>query len=335
MADETTSTSQATLIRTEVLMEGAIRAAQPRLVVMNQLHWDDIQGTGSGTVKYPVESDLGSASGGTEGTDITANTELTMGSAVSVTPTEGAVFRASITEQVVRLRLGGSMGVVEAFQSHDPALLDALLAPDIRRGTNMILNKIETDCIALLDDGSTSVGGGAANDLTITDMFSARYQMIKNQPLRPPSEWKYIITPNQQNEVNLSALVTAGGIGGAVWNQQANYGMANTPDDAGYEAGLFGTFLGTRVFVYDHELRLEAAGAAKGAMLAGGSPMTSPRYPGLAGRVGYGVLVWGAPIKFRYSYDVSLRAMEVVGSCYYLAKELFDLNSVVISSDDA
>lgn len=337
MANETTSTSQTTLIRTEILMDGAIRAAQPRLVVMNQLHWDDISAEPSGTVKYPVESDLGSASGGTEGTDLTTNTELGMASAVSVSPTEGAVFKAVITETVVKRRLGGMPygSVIDLFQSHDVNALDAVLAPDIRRGTSAMLNKIETDATALLSTPSNVVGGGAGVDARIEDLFSAIYQMLKQQPLRPPSEWKFILAPHQIDEINRNALVTSGGLGGAIWSMQANFGLANRPDDAGYEAGRLGTFLNYPVYAYDHELRLEESNAAKGALFAGGTPTQSPRDAALAGRVGYGVLVWEAPIAFRFQYDVSLRAMEIVGSCRYALAELFDANGVEISTDDA
>jgi hypothetical protein len=335
MANETTSTSQAALVRTEVLMQGAIQAAKPRNVVMYQLHWDDISDADSGTVKYPVYADLGAASGGTEGTDITANTELTMATTVSVSPTEGAVFRATITETILKRRLGGRAytSVVSALQSEDPAVLDALLAPDIQRGTAMMLQKMEADSVALLNDASTVVGPGAASTLGIADLLAALYNGMKNQPLRPPSEAKFILTPNQVNEINLEALTTSGGIGGAIWSMQANYGIANRPDDAGFESsGRVGTFLNYPVHAYDHELRLVDTGAVFGALWYGGTPTQSPRDPGLAGRVGYGVMVVEAPIQFRFEQDASLRAVEVVGSTRYGVAELFDLNGVAISS---
>lgn len=336
MANETTSTSQAALIATEVLMQGAIQANLPRLVVMNQLHWDDISAEGSGTVNYPVEADPGSASGGTEGTALTTNTEIGMGTTVQVSPTEGAVFRAMITETVVKRRLGGMPynDVIDVFQSNDVNMLQALLAPDIRRGTVAMLNKIETDCIALVDDASAVVGDGAANDAKILDLFSATFQMLINQPLRPPSEWKFILCPHQIHEVNLDAAVTNGGIGGAVWNMQANYGLAGRPTDALMSTGQFGSFLNYPVFAYDHELRLEATNAAKGCFIAGGSPEQNPRDPALAGRVGYGVLVWEAPLRFRFQYQAASRAMEIIGSTRYGAKELVDKNGVTISTDD-
>lgn len=335
MANETTSTSQAALIATEVIARNAIAAHQPKQVVMRQLHWDSIEDAGTGTKRYPVYSDLGSASGGTEGTALSTNTELTMGTSVTVTPTEGAAVLAVITEKVVKERLGGrSFGsVIDVFQSEDAGMLQTLLAPDIMRMSHMILNKIETDCIALIDDASNSVGGGAGVDLRISDLFDAIYTLRTLQPLRPPSENKFILCPHQIREVTNEALLTAGGLGGAIWNMQANFGLANRPDDGFAQSGLAGTFLNYPVYEYDHELRLEAANAAKGCLWAGGRMDQSP--DAMGGAVGYGVLLWEQPIRFRFAYDPKERGMVIVGNAIYLAKELANANGVTISSDDA
>lgn len=335
MASETTSTSQAALIATEVIARNAIIAHQPKQVVMRQLHWDSIEDAGTGMKRYPVYSDLGSASGGTEGTALSSNTELTMGTSVTVTPTEGAAVLAVITEKVVKERLGGrSFGsVIDVFQSEDVGMLSQLLAPDITRMTHMILNKIETDCVALLDDASNTVGGGAGVDLRISDLFDALYTMRTLQPLRPPSEWKFLLCPHQIKEVTNEALLTAGGLGGAIWNMQANFNLANRPTDEFAMSGLAGTFLNYNVFEVDHELRLESGSAAKGALWAGGRMDQSPDETG--GAVGYGVLLWEQPVRFRFAYDPKERGMVVVGNAIYLAKELANANGVTISSDDA
>src|SRR3990167_5567958 len=108
MAGETTSTSQAALIATEVISRESIKTHQPKLVVSRQLHWGGkMLDAGSGTRRYSVESDLGSASGGTEGTAISTNTEIAMASSVTVAPTEGALMMFVISDKTVKERLGG------------------------------------------------------------------------------------------------------------------------------------------------------------------------------------------------------------------------------------
>ncbi len=336
MANETTSTSQATLIATEIQADGAIQANLTKHVFNNLLHHDNMDGAGSGTKRYAVESDLGASSGGTEGTAITANSELTMGSAVSLTPTEGVLDRATITEKVIMRRLGGmpADSVIGVFQSEDQAMLSQLLAPDIRRLVAKGMQKIEADALALLSAPSNSVGSTGV-DASIMDLLTAVYQGKTQQMHRPPSEKGFVLTPNQTYEVDLEAVSTGGGVAGAIWNTQADFSIANRPDDGLSALGRIGTFLRYSVYEYDHELRVTANAGADvvGAFMDIGNPNISPDAPELGGKPAFGVYLERHFLKFRYQYDAALRAMIVVMNADYIHGELVDSGAVGIITD--
>lgn len=336
MANETTRTSQTALVATERLMVGAIEANLPSYPVHRLLAWDSIDGFGADKKNYPVESDLGAASGGTEGTDLTANTEIGMGATKSVTTSEGVAIKSVITEKLVRKRAGG-LGystVMQLFASEDMAALERVLAPEVRRMTAMALQKIEADCIAVLDDPSNSVGT-SGSDISMLNLMQAIYQGDVQQMHLPASERGFILTPNQIHELNVEALSTGGGVGGALWSTgAADYDIFNAPAGSFVTDGLRGSFAGYRVYQYDHELRGTANGGADVVGFFGclGSADRSPDSYG--GKVPYGVLLWDQPLAFRFQYNASLRAMEIVPTAEYAASELVDNNGVKIVTDN-
>ena len=334
MSNETTRTSQTALVATEKLMVGAIEANLPDKPVHRLLSWDSLDGANADKKNYPVESDLGAASGGTEGTDLTSNTEIGMGATKAVTTSEGVAIKAVITEKTVRKRLGG-LGfstVLGAFQSEDIGALTTLLAPEVRRMTAMAMQKIEADCIAILDDASNSVGSTGV-DIGISTMLQAIYQAETQQMHLPRSQRGFVLTPNQVHELNLEAAVTGGGYGGGLWSQNIDYSLFNAPGDEAMMDGLRGSFAGYRVYQYDSELALSVNGGADVGGFFGclGSPNRSPDSYG--GKVPYGVLLWDQPLTFRFQYDASLRAMEIIPTAEYAASELVDNNGVSIVSD--
>ena len=112
MANETTTTSLSNAILSEALRL-AVPAHTADKLVVRQLCAEDMLDDSESSLSrdYVVETDLGIASAGSEGTDVSANVELALGTTVTVTPTEGAATKATITTRALRKRVGGLGGL--------------------------------------------------------------------------------------------------------------------------------------------------------------------------------------------------------------------------------
>ena len=335
MANETTSVSQTALIATEKIADGAILANLPKHVFNNLLHGDSIDGAGTNKKNYAVENDLGAAAGGTEGVDVAPTVELGMGTTVEVTPTRGVDDMALITLETAQRRLGGMpyRSVLELFQSEDEARLTAVLGPDIRRLVARAMQKVEADALALLSGISNTVGS-SGSDVTVTNLLTSIYTLKTQQPHRPPSEWGFVLWPNQVLEIDLEAAVTGGGLGGALWNTQADFGLLNRPEGDPAN-GFVGTFLRYGVWEPDHELRITANAGADvvGALMCLSDPGTPPDAPQNGGKVAFGVMLEGYPLTFSFEYDASMGGIEAVDRASYAHAELADPNAVGIVTD--
>jgi len=330
----TLSANQAALIASEVIADDVIKAHLPSIRFLNLVHHKSMDGMGSNKLRIPVYSDLGAASGGTEGVDATPSVTLGMGTSVEVTPSEGVLEMALISDDTVMRRLGGSpfRTVKQAFFSGDDGAISALLRPDIERMIPMGLQKIEADGLELLKGVSNTVGPAAGNSLRILDMLTAVYQMKTQQPLRPRSEWVYLLAPVQTHHLNLEALSASGGVSGTLWGtSSADYNIANNNAEA--EPGWIGSFLQYNTYEIDDELvPLDSAGDAVGSFFCRGRPNVAPDSPALGGRPGAFAYVERHFLNISFEGDVSYRAAEVVMNARYAWAELADLNAVGIVS---
>jgi hypothetical protein len=331
MANETTASTLSAYIRTEVMAKEAIKAHLPRMVASGLCHQDSISGLGSAAKRYFKQGDLGAASAGTEGTALSSNTALSLGTSVTVTPTEGVATLAQITENGASLALSIPFEQVQrAFVDGSSDALCAMLEPIINELIPMGMQKMEADCLALLSSLGTSVGATTVN-CSIADLIAAQYQLRINQPLRGVQEAKYLMAEKPINDVNVEALSTSGGVGGALWMQQANYGLANAKDDMG--AGFLGTFLGAPVHVYDSELNV-LANADTDVLSAFGVFGVKGKAPDeCGGRPGAWVYLEKAPLTIRIAENLPLRGVDVVMTAHYLFAELVDKNAVKIISN--
>lgn len=336
MANETTSAIQAAVIATERLARGAIKANLEKQVMVGLLHHDTMDGAPAPKKRYPVESDLGTSSGGTEGTPITANTAVGYASSVESTPSEGVLDRFVITEKTVMERLGGvgSRTVLDIFGSGDMSLIEALLRPDINRVYSRGANKIETDALALLSGISNTVGSTGV-DMTLTNALEAIYQLKTQNPLRPPSEWCFVLAPNQTHELNLEALTGSGGLSG-IWTAQAQNDLMNRPGDMWSMNGLLGRqILGFRVYEMSPGLVPTANTGADvvGGLICQGSPAQAPDDPALGGKTAFGVYLARHGLVPRFEQDADTRGMKCVINALYACTELVDNNAVGIVTD--
>lgn len=338
MANETLTGGLAAMIATEVLAKRAIAAHLPKMVMWSLCHQDNLgDGDFSNTKRYMVDSDLGAASAGVEGVALTPTVAIGMGTSVEVAISEGVADMALISELAVSTALGIAMERVQAiFDNGTPEQFQGLLAPFVNRLIPRGMQKIEADVLAKLSGLSTSVGT-SGQDITIANMLGAQYQFRINQPLRPISEAKYLLTENQANEINVEALATSGGVQGAIWANQARYGLANRPADgeAVMSQGRLGDFLGYDVHTYDSELNITANAAADvvGAFGVFGDPNRAPDDPALAGKPGAIVILNRGGLKLRFEGKLDHRSAAVVMNAYYGVGELVDKNLVGIITD--
>ena len=324
MANETTSTSYSTRALSYVLSEEALPANIADIVVTPLCNDDDIDGAPSNVKQYAVYSDLGAAAAGTEGTAITTNTTLSMASALSGTVVEGALVRSVVTDRAIAVKFPGMAGVAELMQRGTFDQHRAALQEEVNRLSGMCLEKMETDVVALLTGLSTSVGTSGV-DFSVADAFTAIYTFDTLEPVTRDSAW--VLAPNQVDELRRDLAVAGGGLGGAVWFNQAD---ASFLQARGLPAnGFIGSFLGRPIYQYAHSLRelSDSSANVNGALIAigKGSPET-----GVLGA--FGIIRKGG-LKVRLELSAENRGMIVVVGLEYVALEVRDTHGVRIRTD--
>lgn len=339
MANETTSALQSSYIATEILSQQVIDAEAARFIARGFCAGDTMDGAGSGTKKYLVGAVQAASTGGTEGVDATPTRALDDGTPVSVTPAEGILDMALITEKVVRRRLGGvrHQNLRGVFESGDKAALSALLRPDIADMTIGALKRYEHDALGTMLAAPSVSAGNTNTDLTLLVVLTAIRTFKLQQPLRPPSEWAFLMPSAAKLHLDTEALFTssvAGGAGGTLWGTWADYSVANRPGDVWIQNGFQGTIFGIPWYEYDDEFKVTANGGTDvlGLIFCLGDPRRSPdqymkRTPSF-------VFLEETPFDFRFQMDESMRAMEVVATADYAFAELFDGNHIKFLIDN-
>lgn len=337
MANENTRTNLAAWLATEILAQRFIQANKPRLVLLSMIHIDSQPQAQSSTKKYRVRTDPGVASGGVEGVALTNTYQITTGTNVSVTASEGVADMMEISIQAVAEVLNLSLEAVRnIFMGGTQAEFEQVLAPFVSDLVFRGMRKLETDALALLSGVSTTVGtSGSDNSLAV--MLAARYQFRLNQPLRPIGEARYLLTENQANEVDLEAIATSGGVGGAIWGtDRADFNTVNRQGPEFEQNGQLGTFLRYPVHTYDAELNITANAGADvvGAFGVFGAPgLGDPMAPELDGRPGAFCMFERAPLKIFFDGHFEGRSAKIQSNANYGMVELVDKNLVGIVTD--
>ena len=329
MANETTTTVWSSQILTEILGPVAMPAHLPKVTMIPLINQDSINGAPSLTKQYAMDTDLGQAIAGTEGTDFTTNTELSKETPVTVTPTEGAIAKADITDRAARRKFGGNLAnpVHTAMSNNDIPAFTSLIAPEARRIAAMCIEKAENDTVQLLSGLSNTVGSTGV-DITLGDMINALFTLKTLEPVH--ENWAYYLWPNQINELQLALGDTGGGVTGAVWFQQGDLNFFNQRPDAARN-GFRGTFMGQAVYEGSHSLRVlvNASADVAGALMMVGSGAPDQ----LASDLSPFVFVEGAPMRFAMDTDESKRASELLCIYEYATAEIDDANAVGIFTD--
>jgi hypothetical protein len=324
MANETTSTTQATNKLSYALSRSVLPANIAMIVAGQLCNDDDIAGLPTNTRQYPVYSDLGAAAAGTEGTAITANTELTYASAVTGTPVEGALVKSVITDRSIEVRFPGMMGASDLLNRGTFDQQMAACMPEIMRMAGMCVEKKESDTLALLST-FTGVAGTSGVDFSADDAFSAIYTYDTQEGLHGDNAW--LLSPNQVDELHRSIAIAGGGLGGGVWVSQldaATINNRNLPTN-----GLVETFMGRPLYKYAHSLRpLSDAGAnVNGSLVARG--IGTPD----GGQLGGLAIVRNGGLKVRLRYSPEDRGIVAVVALEYVPLKVRDAHGVRIRTD--
>lgn len=336
MADPTTLSSANAHVATEKLSEPVIAAHLPRMgALMSVVHFDtSMDGARSRTRKSSKNTDLGAASGGTEATDPSPNptVELAHATAVSGTVTTGVLETALISEETIKTELGLTDAQVRPYFSANGAAfslqqMETLLAPYVQRLYPMGLQKIAADGYALFSSVANSVGD-AASYTSIENMIEAIFAQRRQQPLRPTNERRFMLGNTQLERLTKEALITLGGIGGSLWNMQAEFSSLNMPPDQFEGNGYVGGFLRYPIHEIDEELVPTSGGADIGMFGNFGVPGVAADDPRLAGRPGAFELSMETPLQIRAEVDTSKRAIELTMLARYLWLEWVDANVI-------
>jgi len=333
MANETDTTGLASRIATELIARQSLQAHLARAVFLKLVHFDDeLNGARAAKKDYPVRADLGAGSAGPgEATAHSGFTEITMGTAISVTPTEAYSDLAIVSYDAMQQAMGLNSSQLDALIDADNSDMWAtVLRPDIQSLVARGVQKAEADMLAELANVTNTVGTTTA-DVTITNLLTAIYTSKTLQCTRPEVEKKFMLTPNQVHEINLEAIATSGGLNGIWQGKDSSFTDKAAARGVGYE----GSFLGYDVHAYDHELRVTANMAADviGVFGALGVPGVAPDSPSLGGACGAFVFAERSPLSVKARYDIDKRAVLVNANWRYDAALCDDSNVVGIVTD--
>jgi hypothetical protein len=326
MAGETTPTTTADRQLAALLTAQALRAGLPDVVLSPLCNTEDIAGQASLVVQYAVEADDGVASSATYGTALSSNNEFDYATAITITVTEGAAVLGEVLDTAVEVKFPGMGSVADIMANGSVEQKVAALADEARRSVSMCMEKFESDHCALLDNFSVSVDGSgiSAGALTIADLFSAIYSYdIAENVTR---ETALALWPVQVRDIRLDLAATGGGMGGSVWNQQAD---ASFLSSRGLPAnGFLGTLLGRPLYQMSHSLRnlSDTNANVNGALIAigRGSPAS--------GQLGALANVTRGGPKFRIEQSAKVRGVFMSTVMEYGVAEIRDAHGIRIRS---
>lgn len=324
MANETTSTTNATRQLSYVLGRRALPPNKADIVAAFLCNDDDIAGQPSFVKQYAVESDLAAASAGTEGTAISTNVSLGYGSAIQGTVVEGALIRATVTDRSTKVAFPGMTGVEDVMQRGTFEQKAQLLQPQINRLSGACWEKLEADVTALVTGLSNSVGTSGV-DFSVADAFTAIFTYDTLEAVTRECAW--LLTSVQMDDLRRDLAIVGGGLGGGVWFQAADVEFLKARELP--HNGFMGTFMGRPIYQYSHSLRVlsDSSANVNGALLAIGRGTPEDGQLGAFGIVRSGGLI------VRLEESAAERGVICVVSLEYVAIEVRDGHGVRIKTD--
>lgn len=333
---QTTSTTVANWLLTEVMSQIALDPLRGKYVLLPFLNMADISGRATKNRKIRKKSAIAAAVDDTEGTDFTSSAvALGVASNVTITPTT-KVQGVELTTDAIELALPGvpRSQVVAAIQSGNPAAL-----PLVRDAMTEIIEahylRAETDAMALFSGLSESASSSGSNPtaapLSFAVLLDAMLKLLDNNPAS--EDLVFVL-----DEVGVADLRTlaAGGAGAALSSIFTGGGAGDLaffnhrPDVS--RNGFRGSFAGIPIYAGNKAIMATAnTGAADrvGALIVAGRGET-----GAPGSVrGFAEMAERYEPSLGFQYDLGTDSLLAVGRWCWAVGEHTDEHGVKIIYD--
>lgn len=322
-----TQTNFSDISLTEALADEIIEEPRPNMVASQFSNKYSIAGLSTKTKKLNRWNDPGRATAATEGTAFTTLTSLGT-TALSVTPTEAAVFMTLTTDDGVETRIPGMESMLDVWQRGSLEQQLAAVMPEASMSGRACFEKMEYDHTALFPGFSRSAGNTGV-DLSIADFDEALLTLESGEDL-PHEGIVACLDKEQHGNIRKQLLVTSGGVAGSIWSEDLASIVRFRPDVA--RNGLKGALLGVPVYVHGVGARQFANSNADvvGAIFLAG---TGAPEDGLGGDYGALAMVEKRKLQFSLEHDHRERGTEVQGNWKYSVVERADLWGVKFVSD--
>jgi len=301
---QSTSTTFATRLLTEILGRDALLEARPRRIAGGHLNRYMTGGKGSKTLKLNRYAAI-SASQATEGTDFTTTSTLSYETAVTSTATEAAVILAQITDDAVELE-GRMVSVSDILDKGTLQQQLAVLRPHAARLLRAVEAKIETDIVAEFG-GITNEVGTTNTAMTLADFEEMIFTLDSEEPMH--RDYVAVLSPRQISDLRVALAVSgSGGVTGVTYaNQERDHSKASD--------GFNFPLLGIPVYGYDASAQLDSGATdAVGCMFVRGEG--APELQG-GGKPGAFFYHEGRPTNFRVGYNLRARATDIMCNAKY------------------
>lgn len=316
---QTTSTTVSSHIMTEILSELALEPLTSKIVLLPKLNMASIAGVASKTRKIPKRSRLSAAIDDTEGTAFATPATMSMGTAISLTPTT-KVQGVNMTMDALTLTMPGMTreAAIAAVVAGAPEAVPFLrTAAALVREAHM--RRAETD--ALLGFAGLSETAGTTNTaLTFATILSSLFNVLDNNP----ENEEFVIVIEEKGVNDLRTLLQAGSTSSLanVWaNPNSDISLFQHFPDAS-RSGLRGSVLDIPVFAADKAIMTTAnAGVDRiGALFAIGRGATAT--PGSLR--GYAEFCEGYQLSMGFEFNLLSDDIDVVGRWKWIVGEHTD-----------
>lgn len=289
MANETTTTTITGAINTSYIEPLMLKYAIDAAVALPFARVSNVRGRGTKTAQFYVPTKA-SAAALTEGTDA-ANTALTISAGTTIAVAEVGIVR-NVQKLAVRTNV---MGEAELLQFV------------VEDGTQLVVEKMETDMWAVFTNASTSVGT-STTAFTLANYAAGLSQLGIN---KARGRAVALLSAKQASDLRDAILAS----GSAIFSNGAEKGLLSQVADDGYVGELFGAN------IWMSNLALTSGSDKIGCFMIDGSKYPQNAPVGMA--LGWMPEVESLP-------DPSLRGLEIAVTAAYGFAEISDFNYVKI-----
>jgi hypothetical protein len=325
---QTTSTTVANWILTEVMSQIALAPLRGKYVLLPFINMADISGRSSKTRKIRKKNAIAAAVDDSEGVSFSSPATLGVASNISITPTT-KVQGVQLTSDAIELALPGVARdqVIGLIQSGSPESL-----PLVRDAMTEVLEahylRAETDALALFSGASESAGA-TGQPMSFAYALEALLKLLDNNPAT--EDLVFMLEEQGVADMRTEAITGSGaGIAAIFGSTQADLSFFNHRPDASRN-GFRGSFAGVPIYAPNKAIMPTANAAADrvSALIVAGRGET-----GAPGSVrGFAEMVERYAPSLGFQYDLREDALDAIGRWCHAVGEHTDEHIVKIVYD--